>query len=807
MGRRSRSRERRQVIDDLFDQLDQLEESIADLAVLANASSRADLDAALGSEVQAEVAAILALVAEADAFDVIELLRLRELPIVPALALRPDYDGNGAVLDLVALALLCRTGRAAAVAGDEEAAPHEAVQEIHDRASRLLRLATFWAKCSERLLHDDPMARLAAEYQSYFVAVRALQYESIQRSHDAELFERPEVERFLIDQFGFTFAQFEAVRLSVRDIYSDGMTSIRDSTGGLMLRCQDEGRDPTDEELIDFRASMTDLMFLPGERASFTAEDVAEASGIEADTVSRVLDTFSISFGLDQDPADAVFQLLRGRNPLATRALVRDEGRYLTVGGRIGADAFRAVVESELKSSSARYIKSRTIVSENLAAKAVERILQTPPVQTGLKYFAPREGHGLEALSSSCADLRAVADDCEADAVFVIDDVAVCLEVKGRSIHDAARRGDRQRLQNEVKDILGGGAGQARRLATLITTNGGVWQLDGTWLDLSAVREVHSMVVGLDYFGPLSVALGALNQAGLIDDGPYPWLASMHDLEVISRVLDRPAEFLLYLRRRTDPEIATHVRGFDELDLFMRFLNGNLYRRADPDHVHAEHPHTTQPTVQDREEYLEEAVGEIVGTHTNPLDAWMYWVEGSSPDEAPKPTFKADASALALVDFLADGRKPGWFRFGADMLSLSERAHRRLDRDMRGLVAKVGDGQPHSLGQGYAGLHGHPVFFAIAIPAGEEPGFYLPQLDRYMTAKKHQLRADRALGLLVDADGGVCAVRYLNDLVREDVELDRLVDAMKLQRQWEEPPLAPPPRAPRKRSGSRNRRR
>jgi hypothetical protein len=27
----------------------------------------------------------------------------------------------------------------------------------------------------------------------------------------------------------------------------------------------------------------------------------------------------------------------------------------------------------------------------------------------------------------------------------------------------------------------------------------------------------------------------------------------------------------------------------------------------------------------------------IVGTHTDPLDAWMYWTEGTSPYEAGKP--------------------------------------------------------------------------------------------------------------------------------------------------------------------------
>jgi hypothetical protein len=39
-----------------------------------------------------------------------------------------------------------------------------------------------------------------------------------------------------------------------------------------------------------------------------------------------------------------------------------------------------------------------------------------------------------------------------------------------------------------------------------------------------------------------------------------PWITSLHDLEVISAVIERPAEFLLYLRRRTDSGVATYYR-------------------------------------------------------------------------------------------------------------------------------------------------------------------------------------------------------------------------------------------------------
>ena len=57
----------------------------------------------------------------------------------------------------------------------------------------------------------------------------------------------------------------------------------------------------------------------------------------------------------------------------------------------------------------------------------------------------------------------------------MIEDVAVCVEVKGRTIAEPARRGDRARLGTEIKAIFGQGARQARRTEQLISQNHGLW--------------------------------------------------------------------------------------------------------------------------------------------------------------------------------------------------------------------------------------------------------------------------------------------------------------------------------------------
>lgn len=758
-----------------------------EMQIFAGAQETGELDQRLDEQIRTEVAAMLAATEEFDAFDVIELLRLRELPIVPVLGLRPDYDGNSAVIDLVSLVLLTRGTRAPGSTPRAETQPHHVIAELHQRAARLLRLSTYKAVAAAAMRTSDPLARLAAEYQSYRVSVRGMQYDSVQAKHDAALFDRPEIEALLTERLGFSYADFRSVRESIQSAYSDALTHLRDVTADIIQTAQAEHREPTPDELGTFRESMLAMMFLPAERASFTALEIAQASGVAHSRVQAVLDAFSIDFDDGLDAATVVRQLLRGVNPLAKTCLLRDaNGRHLMTGIQIGADSFRAVIEARFKSDPKvwrRYDRTRAEVSESLARDSLTAVFGTHPQHVNLKYLAPKAGETAEVLAKDCVDPRSVADQTESDCLFVIEDVAICVEVKGRTIADAARRGDHVRLKTEINNIFGTGAGQARRLETLVRTNGGVWLETGRWLDLSYVREIRSIVVGLDDFGPLAVALGDLQRSGLLGAGDSPpWITSLHDLDVISTVLERPAEFLLYLRRRTDSGVAQHYRGSDELDLFMLFMDGGLYVEPDPDEIRQRYPMASPASAQDRRRHRQDARPTVVGTYTDPLDAWMYWIEGTSPDEAAKPTFNAHESATTIVDFLADGRKPGWLRFGADLLGLEGQAQKRLGSALQTLAKRTrADHQRRSLVQGYAGLWGYPTFFAGTAPSGQPHRDAVEALRLYMSAKKHQLRSDRSLGLVLDEDGEIVHVIYANDLPIANPQLDALGSAIGLQ--------------------------
>ena len=165
---------------------------------------------------EVEVSAIVELVKEFDAFDVIELMRLREFPIVPAAGLSPGYDGSGAVLDLIALVLLTRPVRNPSGLPREHGQPHEVINDLHTRAERLVRLSSFWKQWTAKLRGDTALVRIAAQYQSYFVGVRRYQYDSVEDAHERALFDRPEIDVLLREHLGFTHAEFGGFAMGCR---------------------------------------------------------------------------------------------------------------------------------------------------------------------------------------------------------------------------------------------------------------------------------------------------------------------------------------------------------------------------------------------------------------------------------------------------------------------------------------------------------------------------------------------------------------------------------------------------------------
>lgn len=720
-----------------------LADTVGDISLFAACASVAEARTVLRDQIRLEVDAMATLVEDADAFDVIELMRMRELPPVPdPRAAIPD--SSALAVEIVAAVLLSRKSRKPSSRPREETRPHMVVNELHGRALRLIRVAQA-RQLVEARLSDDSLAMLAAEYQGAVMGIRNMQYASIRDVHEARLFDNDQAASLMRKHLGYTYPDLVAVRSAMTSVSSQRMTALRDGTAEIMLRNQ--GIPPAQvpaAEADEFISQMVSLMFLPGDRATLTARGVATAAGVSEETSLAVLTSYSQSFDPSLSGTDRVYGMLVGTNPFLTTPLVSDgQGNFVSTSNEVGNDSLRRILEKALTADNGDFNsydkKLRLVMSEQIALGELASILGTPPTQAGFTYYAPKNADQIARLDSGCADPNAAGKQVEGDGLFVVDDVAVVVETKGKSMADQSRRGDVRRLSRDLAATIGDACGQAKRLQGLIETNGGIWLADKTWMDLSRVREVRCVTALLDDVGPLGTAIGRLQQAGIVSETQPPWITSLHDLATIAAVCDRPAEFLHYLRVRTDSPATEHFWALDELDLYMLFRQGDLWVEAD-----------------------EAAAINMVDDHCAELNVWMDRQSLQDGEAAKKPAFNAVPEMLQLVDAVTALRQPGWLRCGADLLSLSGETQQHVLDIVTELAHRTqGDGYYHDCVFSFDSSRERPAFFFAIRAPGLDANEVEQRLSSYMRARTVQIGAERAYGVIFDNHRALERMLYL----------------------------------------------
>ncbi|WP_155948612.1 hypothetical protein [Mycobacterium sp. URHB0044] len=746
-----------------------LSDVLNELRLFRDCETSQDVRAVLYEQTKQAVSAIADLVADADAFDVIELMRMREFPPVPdPRVVMPD--GSALVVEIIAAVLLSRAGRKPGPRPRLETRPHEAVAELHRHGARLSRIALYRLQFESRL-RDDPLAALAAEYQGAVLNIRNLQYDQIRLDHERRLFANATVEELMQRHLRYSYADVLAVRSAMTELSSQRMTALRDGTADIVEKYSDvpPGEIPA-EDADAFMHMMIPFMFLPADRAVITGANVAGAAGIDVETATTVLNSYAQTFDSTVDAVDRVYNMLAGTNPFLLTPLVTDgEGNFVATTNDVGLDSLRRIFEKALPPNSPEFVRydkgARQKTSESIALEQLEKILGVAPKFAGFEYIAPKTPETEHLLNRTCDDLNGVGKQVEGDGLFVFDDVAIILEVKGKSIAVQARRGDIRRLGTDLKATVGDACTQAGRLKRLILMNGGVWLGDRTWLDLTHVREVRSIVALLDDIGPLGTAIGDLQRAGIIaQNDDASWITSLHDLTTIAQICDRPSEFLLYIRRRTDSGVAAQFRAFDELDLYMLFLQGGLY--VDPD---SEVDETEPPCT-------------LVADHCQPLNLWMQRDSLGECETPPvKPSFNAVPEILRLIDCVTGFGATGRLRFGADLLALAGETQKQITDTVAELARRAtSDGNYHDAVLGFSGVWGYPTIFLAVANHDSDLDAARRRLQIYLTAKGYQVNSDRSYGLLFDETSRLDSFLYANTIPQDDLELNALVQRMGL---------------------------
>ncbi|MFC6486344.1 hypothetical protein ACFQGN_36545 [Streptomyces goshikiensis] len=241
-------------------------------------------------------------------------------------------------------------------------------------------------------------------------------------------------------------------------------------------------------------------------------------------------------------------------------------------------------------------------------------------------------------------------------------------------------------------------------------------------------------------------------RAGLLAADNIPWTVSLHDLELITELVPRPAEFLLYLRRRRDPDVTVMFRAPDEMDLFLYFFEAGLWVEPDPVQVRAAFPFLPEPATAELRRYRTRKPA-FLTSRTDALDQWFHTRgrDGAHSVRAPRPAMVPSPLA-PLVDELQSRNVTGWLSIGATLLSGATDVQREFARHGDELLdnpSPKGRSLTVPLTASVDPAEGW-LFVWATRPAGADPDETDRRLRDYLRAKKHQLGLPRGVVFLYD---------------------------------------------------------
>lgn len=716
-------------------------------------------------------------------------------------------ETSQAVQDVIALTLLGEGLPRRPLTGQNSGQPN--IGRATKLASTIVAAAQTRALFQSQQIRQ-PLGSLAGEFMGYELSVRGRQYQSVATQMNTDLLAGPAVANIIRTALGFDLHDIRAVRVASVEQLNERFFGARDRTADAVTG---------DKNAIDRDAFLADMNLIMNECRLFgavSAAEIADRTSVPEQTVAAVLDYFS-SRKPSPDELNPALRYAHGQRPTTVEALA-DSGEYLLLNGFLGEDELRRSIERGLlvatdkggRKAWDRYNRQRADYTEKATGAALTKLFAgTRPHWEGQNYVGPVAIDHISALGPAGIRTGLETKTYESDLLFVIDGVAICIEVKAGSVTAKARSGNAQRLAADLQKTLKDGNEQAERLTQLLRTNHGVWTDNKTWLSVPDIEEVHTIIVMLDDLGPLSLSMNELANKGIIETDEIPWIVSLHDLIVMSKTFDHPAHFLEYLRRRRGRRLATMVTGVDELDMFMWFLDGGMYFDPDPEDTASQVP-IDLPTISRDKRRFDDQGRVRLGTLTDPLDAWFYSSEGLSQAQAPKPR---RIEVPWVEDYLATSelaQSPGWLRFGADLIGLSEDAQRHLGNELNRQCrnARSGDRERSITSHGTTST-GSWLLTMSAVPEGASTD----HLAEYMDAKQYQTHATRSMLLMFDTDGRLQGSRYRGAPFTRTPELDAAIAVAPLKSLAETFHKAPPSarRATRqlrgKRSGKKGKRR
>ncbi|WP_149183457.1 preprotein translocase subunit SecA [Streptomyces sp. TRM49041] len=690
-----------------------------------------------------------------DAIRLIEVARLAFLPMAPEGEVPVTGEASAALVELLTLIALAAQQDAAVGADESESVEAQEmshfVTEAKDELLALLHLAQMRSFAAAD--RTDKLAMVSLLLQSTERWMRNSSYPEMVEATNLALLDGDVIVRADLNaELGFDATDALAVLNACHHLQEVSMNDRVGTMRTAMLNAMASMRDgEPDRELTELARAGFLSMFEPdANEATVAIEEVVASTGIAEERVRAVIERFRLDLGM-ATPAEVVKRFTTGRNPMRVRPLlVGTDGRIMLPHPALNVVAVRESLESHLKTSVAwdAYAKHRGDLLESRTRAALGRVLPGAHYRDAFKYYIP-----VNDAEENSADPAKFTKRVEGDHLVLLDDVALIVEDKAVELSAPSLGGKTARIRRDLTRIITEASEQAGRLRDRIERDGGI-RIEGEgWVDLSHIREIHTITVSLDDLSTVLTATAELVRAGVLSLDSIPWTVSLHDLELISELVVRPAEFLLYLRRRRNPDVTVMFNAADELDLFLHFFEAGLWVEPDPEQVHTAFPFMPEPTSSQRRRYRSQQPV-FVTSRTDALDKWFYARNrGMSTGIPPKPTM-APSPVASLIDELQSRNVASWLSIGATLLSGATSTQHQFARNGDDLLRNPSpSGSGRSLTVPVTGcvesVEGW-VFVWATRPAGVDPSSEEKRLRVYLRAKKHQLGIPRGVIFLYD---------------------------------------------------------
>lgn len=591
----------------------------------------------------------------------IEVARLASLPWSPLGSTQPQSAPSAAHIEL--LALIALSAAEVRTSAEEFPPAHPQamsafVSTVPERLNQLLNLAHL--RAIARADAEDPLAPVALRLMTTQMLVRHTSYSDLVAETVVALLDGdPDVRAALIEELGFGATEALAVLNCCEELQQAAMNERADRLANAMIEAKAGGGSPPSR----MQAALLNLFEPELDEATIELAAIAKATGLDLKQVDAVVDHFQLELA-SITPSDAVEAFISGANPLrAHPMIVTGQRRVMLPHGSLAVDAVKESLETFLKSTRAweQYAKHRGDLLEARTTAALQRVLPGALHRSGFKYFIPANDGERDN-----GDPTRYSKRVEGDHLVVLDDVALIVEDKAVAVSPLSKGGKLNRVRTDLTGIITDAAKQTRRLFEVIRRDGGV-RVDGEgWVDLSRVREIHTLVVSLDDLVSVTTATADLVRAGLLSGDNIPWTVSLHDLDLITELVERPSEFLLYLRRRRNPNVTLMFTATDELDLFLYFFEAGLWVEPDPTTLREPFPWLGPPTTSERRRFRSQ-LPLLITSRTDQLDAWRISKQIAEFPTEPKPKM-VESPLAVLVDEIRRRRTFGWLSAGAALL-------------------------------------------------------------------------------------------------------------------------------------------